>query len=224
MFVHVPELKQLNHIKELPVLNFECLPDLGGILDRIPDQLALLAQSQINLVLIILALDMRHVDRYQYIRRQLLYPQQRQDQSCEIGCPGPVARGLGRLCRDQGVGWKILSASFLLVSFRARAEYPSGIDLRYVCKLRLRRVPNLDCIDVVAHQLLQVRREGPPVILQRTACWAHALCDVEDDAGEAVLVDVDFLVVWDLAELAVTRANWSATVKTSQAQRTWAHT
>lgn len=34
----------------------------------------------------------------------------------------------------------------------------------------------------------------------RTRC-AHALGNVEDDAREAILIDPDFLVVWDLTQL-----------------------
>ena len=38
------------------------------------------------------------------------------------------------------------------------------------------------------------------VLFEAAGGGADALGDVEDDACEAIFVDVDFLVVWDLAE------------------------
>ena len=39
----------------------------------------------------------------------------------------------------------------------------------------------------------------------RAGSWlANALCDIEDDAGEAVLVDPDFLVIGNFSEFAAT--------------------
>jgi hypothetical protein len=63
-------------------------------------------------------------------------------------------------------------------------------------------VPHLDRVGVIADELLQVRGKRAPVGLEAAARGTDALSDVEDDAGEAVLVDVDFLVVGDLAKLA----------------------
>jgi hypothetical protein len=48
-----------------------------------------------------------------------------------------------------------------------------------------------------------VRRQGFAVNFRRTAWSADALGDVKDDAREAVLVDIDLLVVGDLSELAM---------------------
>ena len=69
-------------------------------------------------------------------------------------------------------------------------------------------VPDFDRVGVVADELLEVRGEGAAVRLE-VACRrggggprADALSDIKDDAGEAVLVDVDFLVVGDLADFA----------------------
>ena len=45
--------------------------------------------------------------------------------------------------------------------------------------------------------------QGAAVDLGAGAGPADALGDVEDDAREAVLVDVDFLVVGDLSEFAI---------------------
>lgn len=67
----------------------------------------------------------------------------------------------------------------------------------------LGRVPDLDGVDVLADELLEVRRQGPAVDLGARARGADALRDVEDDARETVRVDPDFLVVGYLAEFAV---------------------
>ncbi|CAG9980762.1 unnamed protein product [Clonostachys byssicola] len=64
------------------------------------------------------------------------------------------------------------------------------------------RVPDLGGIDVAADELLEVRRQGSAVDLGSGSRPAHALGDVEDDAGEAVLVDPDLLVVRDFSEFA----------------------
>jgi hypothetical protein len=77
--------------------------------------------------------------------------------------------------------------------------------LLHACKLRLGRVPDLDRVDVGADHVLEVRRHGPAVNLGPGAGLADALCDVKDDAREAVLVDPDFLVVGDLSQLAARR-------------------
>lgn len=45
-----------------------------------------------------------------------------------------------------------------------------------------------------------MRRQGAAVDLGSGARGADSLGDVEDDASEAVLVDVDLLVVGDLAD------------------------
>jgi hypothetical protein len=76
-------------------------------------------------------------------------------------------------------------------------------------ELRLGCIPRLDSVGVVADELLQVCGQRAPVRLEASAGGADALGDVEDDAGEAVLVDVHFLVVGDFAELAVIRVEWS---------------
>lgn len=69
-------------------------------------------------------------------------------------------------------------------------------------EFRLGRVPDLDGVDVGADHVLEVRGHGPAVDLGAGAGLADALCDVKDDAREAVLVDPDFLVVGDLSQLA----------------------
>lgn len=66
-------------------------------------------------------------------------------------------------------------------------------------------VPHLDSVSIVADELLQVCGQREAVSLKAAARFADALGNVEDDAGEAILVDVDFLVVRDLAQLAATQ-------------------
>jgi hypothetical protein len=69
-----------------------------------------------------------------------------------------------------------------------------------VGELCLGRVPDLDGVGVFADQVLEVDRQGAAVALEAGAGGVDSLGDVEDDRGEAVLVDVDFLVVRDLAD------------------------
>ena len=78
----------------------------------------------------------------------------------------------------------------------------------------LGRVPDLDRVGVVADKFLEVCGQGAPVGLEAVGCGRggrrgpDALGDVKDDAGEAVLVDVDFLVVGDFAEFAARWVSW----------------
>ncbi|VUC34569.1 unnamed protein product [Clonostachys rosea] len=69
-------------------------------------------------------------------------------------------------------------------------------------ELGLGGVPDLEGILVRADEILEVRRHGPAVDLGSGARLAHALGDVEDDAGEALLVDPDLLVVRDFSDFA----------------------
>lgn len=71
-------------------------------------------------------------------------------------------------------------------------------------ELGLGRVPDSDRVDVGADHVLEVCRHGTTVDLGAGARAPDALGDVEDDAGEAVLIDPDLLVVGDLAQLART--------------------
>lgn len=68
--------------------------------------------------------------------------------------------------------------------------------------MRLGRIPHLDRVRVAANEFLEVRRQRLPINLVGASWAAHALCNVKDDAGEAVLVDKDLLVVGDLAQSA----------------------
>jgi hypothetical protein len=84
-----------------------------------------------------------------------------------------------------------------------RGKRARGGRILEVSELRLGRVPDLDCVGVVAHYVFQVDGEGAAVALERIVAGAlDALSDVEDDGGKAVLVEVDLLVIRDFADRA----------------------
>ena len=65
-----------------------------------------------------------------------------------------------------------------------------------------RAVPDLCAVDLVADNVLEVYGEGLAIDLGSAAGPADALGNIKDDACEAFLVDVDLLVVGDLADCA----------------------
>lgn len=67
------------------------------------------------------------------------------------------------------------------------------------------RVPDLDRVDVRADHVFQMCGHGAAVNLGAGSGTSNALCDLEDDAREAILVDPDFLVVGDLSQFAAER-------------------
>jgi hypothetical protein len=70
-------------------------------------------------------------------------------------------------------------------------------------KLRLGSVPDFEPVFVRANKLLEMCRECPPIDLGALTWWSNALGDVEDDAGEAIAVDPNFLVIRYLSKLAI---------------------
>lgn len=74
----------LNFIKQAPVLNLEGFPDPRRKLDCVANQPALLAEFQVDVVLIVLALDVGHVDGNQDISGLLLQAKKGQDDGGEI--------------------------------------------------------------------------------------------------------------------------------------------
>jgi hypothetical protein len=70
------------------------------------------------------------------------------------------------------------------------------------------RVPDFHPVDVVAHELFKMRYHGSPIRFYAFAGRVYALGDVDDDTREAVLVDVDLLVIWYFSQCAVSR-KWS---------------
>lgn len=70
--------------------------------------------------------------------------------------------------------------------------------LRKVGKLGIARIPHLDSIGVRVNDILKMRRQGCAVDGWTSACDAYALGDVEDDACEAIFVEIHLLVIWNL--------------------------
>jgi hypothetical protein len=86
----------LNLIKKPPILDLKRLPHPRRILHRILNQPALPAQLQIDILLRVLAADVRHVDGDQDVGALLLQPDQVQHDGGEVG------RGDGR-----GARWRL---------------------------------------------------------------------------------------------------------------------
>lgn len=63
-------------------------------------------------------------------------------------------------------------------------------------------VPDFHGVGVRVDDVFEVGGEGCAIDGGTAACGADALGDVKDDAGEAVFVEVDFLVVGDLTDCA----------------------
>lgn len=82
----------------------------------------------------------------------------------------------------------------------------------------LGRVPNLEIITLVlADDILDVLRQGGAVDFRPTTGFAHAVENVEYDAGESVALDKALLVVWDLANLTAGGQNGSKLANTMRA-------
>lgn len=75
--------------------------------------------------------------------------------------------------------------------------------LLHAREFSLGRVPDLDGVNVRPDHVFQMRGHGAAVNLGAGSGLSNALCDLEDDAREAILVDPDFLVVGDLSQFAV---------------------
>ena len=99
--------------KEAPVLDLEGAPDAGGVLDGVADELALLPELQVHFVLVVLSLDVRHVDRDEDVRLLLLQAQKRHDEGGEVRAGGPVL-GSGGLGRDESIGRRSGSGDFFV--------------------------------------------------------------------------------------------------------------
>ena len=98
----------LNLIKKSPILNLKRLPNPRRKFHRVLNQLSLLAHLHINLLLRILAPNMRHINRDQDIRAIALQPDQREDYSCEIRVLGARLGGWC-LCGDERVGRDVIA-------------------------------------------------------------------------------------------------------------------
>jgi hypothetical protein len=101
----------LDLLEQAPVLDLESLPDDSGVVDGVLNQLSLLADLQVDVLLVVLALDVRHVDGDQDVRVLGLQPHQVQHDGCEVR-----RQRLGvwvrrwRLCGDQRVRRRVFPA------------------------------------------------------------------------------------------------------------------
>jgi hypothetical protein len=143
-------LTNLNLIKKTPILNLESLPNPRRMLHRILNQLPLFPQLQIDIVLRILALDMRHVNRDQDIRVLFLQPNQIQYYRCEIW---RRVAGVGVpwwcLCRDERVRWCAFSVGGLVGHVMRKDERRNGKEhLRKFRKLGVGDRPYFDSVQV----------------------------------------------------------------------------
>lgn len=72
-------------------------------------------------------------------------------------------------------------------------------DLRKLRIHRIARTPYLDGINIGSNNIFQVRCQGCAIGSWSAPRQANSLCDIENNTCEAILVEVDFLVVWYLA-------------------------
>lgn len=71
------------------------------------------------------------------------------------------------------------------------------------CELRFGGVPDLDAINIGSNELFKVSRQGTPVNFRAGAGIPNTLRDVKYNAREAILIDPNFLIIGNLAQLAV---------------------
>ena len=102
--------------------------------------------------------------------------------------------------RVGGCSFSVVLRRGLLVDACERGGRGKKGGVREVGELGLGCIPDLDGVGVVADEVFQVDCQGAAVALEAGAGGVDALRDVEDDRGEAVFVDVNFLVVGDLAD------------------------
>lgn len=100
--------KRLVLAEQSPVLYLERRPDARRVLDGVANQLALLAQLEVDVLLVVLALDVWDVDGDKDVCLLLLQAQQCHDDSGEVGRRGRITGWLRRharcLRRDESVG------------------------------------------------------------------------------------------------------------------------
>lgn len=83
-----------------------------------------------------------------------------------------------------------------------REEEAPWVDIRELGELCISGVPHAHRVGIVTDQLFQVSRERLAVNLGGSAVGANTFTDLKNDACEAILVDIDLLVVGDLAQFA----------------------
>ncbi len=75
-------------------------------------------------------------------------------------------------------------------------------DLRKFRELRWGRAPYLQGANIRINDFFKMDSQGQAVGRLTAASSADSLCDIEDDASETVLVEIDLLIVRDLAHVA----------------------
>lgn len=71
--------------KQAPVLDLKRRPDASRVLDGSTNQLSLTSQLEVNVLLVVLALDMRHVDGDEDVCLKLLKSQKCEDDGGKVG-------------------------------------------------------------------------------------------------------------------------------------------
>lgn len=95
----------LDLLEQPPVLDGKRLPYARGIVDCVPDELPLLPELQVDVVLVVLAVDMRHVDSDEDVGLLLLEAHEGQDYGSEVGrARARRTAALGFRRRRRGLG------------------------------------------------------------------------------------------------------------------------
>lgn len=187
--------------KQAPVLDLKRRPDTGRILNGIANELSLTSELEIDIVLVVLALDVGHVDGDEDVGLNFFEAQEGKCDGCEVG-GGRLVAGLADvrcLRRDEGI--RRCSSSAGIISQYHDAK--NGINnLLESAELSLGGIPDLDSVDVRTDHILQMRRHSAAIDLRASSRLANTLGNVEDYTGEAFLVDPDLLIVGDLSQLA----------------------
>lgn len=66
-YMEIPWLVGSDLVEEVPILYQKRIPDLRSIFHCIPNQLSLLSKLQVDLLLVISTLYMRHIDGDEYV-------------------------------------------------------------------------------------------------------------------------------------------------------------
>lgn len=68
-------------------------------------------------------------------------------------------------------------------------------------ELSRRRTPHLHSINIIADDIFEMLCQGPPINFWPAALRANTLGYVKDDGSKPILVNPNFLVIWNLANL-----------------------
>lgn len=115
--------------KQAPVLDLKRRPDAGRILNGIANELSLTSELEIDIVLVVLALDVGHVDGDEDVGLKFFEAQEGKCDGCEVG-GGRLVAGLADvrcLRRDEGI--RRCSSSAGIISQYHEAK--NGITVTY---------------------------------------------------------------------------------------------